>query len=90
MAEDWSSPNIDSIKINTFVIYYNAYHLSDLSDTQNTSDSGRPTNRSFSKPVKIGNEYTVDITDTGRSGDGVTRIGGLVIFVKKEKLGIRT
>jgi predicted RNA-binding protein with TRAM domain len=58
-----------------------------LSDTQNTSDSGRPTNRSFSKPVKIGNEYTVDITDTGRSGDGVTRIGGLVIFVKKRKTG---
>lgn len=53
-----------------------------MSDTQNTSDSGRPTNRSFSKLVEIGNEYTVDITDTGRSGHGVTRIGGLVIFVK--------
>ena len=31
--------------------------------------------------------YTVDITDTGRTGDGVTRIGGLVVFVKNAKAG---
>jgi predicted RNA-binding protein with TRAM domain len=37
--------------------------------------------------VEIGNEYTVDITDTGRSGDGVARIGGLVRFVKNGKAG---
>jgi predicted RNA-binding protein with TRAM domain len=41
----------------------------------------------FSKPVEIGKEYTVDITDTGRTGDGVARIGGLVIFVKNAKAG---
>jgi predicted RNA-binding protein with TRAM domain len=29
----------------------------------------------------------VDITDTGRGGDGVTRISGLVIFVKNAKAG---
>jgi predicted RNA-binding protein with TRAM domain len=40
---------------------------------------------SFSKPVETGKEYTVDITDTGRDGDGVTRIEGLVIFVKNAK-----
>jgi hypothetical protein len=33
-------------------------------------------NNSFSKPVEIGIEYVVDITDTGRDGEGVTRIGG--------------
>jgi predicted RNA-binding protein with TRAM domain len=44
-------------------------------------------NNSFSKPVGIGNEYVVDITDTGRDGDGVTRIGGLIIFVKNAKAG---
>jgi predicted RNA-binding protein with TRAM domain len=49
---------------------------------QNTRDSG-----SFSKPVEIGKEYTVDIIDTGRAGDGVTRIGGLVVFVKNAKVG---
>ena len=37
--------------------------------------------------VEIGKEYTVDITDTGRTGDGVTKIGGLVIFVKNAKAG---
>jgi predicted RNA-binding protein with TRAM domain len=50
-------------------------------------NSGRPADRSFSKPVEIGKEYTVDITDTGRAGDGVTRIGGLVVFVKNAKAG---
>lgn len=42
---------------------------------------------SFSKPVETGKEYTVDITDTGREGDGVTRISGLVIFVRNAKAG---
>ena len=41
----------------------------------------------FSKPVQTGNEYTVDITDTGRDGEGVARIGGLIIFVKNAKAG---
>jgi predicted RNA-binding protein with TRAM domain len=44
---------------------------------------------SFSKPVETGNEYTVDITDTGRDGEGVARIGGLIIFVKNAKAGDR-
>ena len=46
----------------------------------------RTTSR-FSKPVEIGKEYTVDITDTGRGGDGIARITGLVIFVKNAKAG---
>ena len=41
----------------------------------------------FSKPVETGKEYTVDITDTGRGGDGIARIEGLVIFVKNAKAG---
>jgi predicted RNA-binding protein with TRAM domain len=49
-----------------------------LSDRQSTGEQ---------KPVEIGKEYTVDITDTGRTGDGVTKIGGLVIFVKNGKAG---
>jgi predicted RNA-binding protein with TRAM domain len=43
--------------------------------------------RGSSKPVQTGNEYTVDITDTGRDGEGVARIGGLIIFVKNAKAG---
>jgi predicted RNA-binding protein with TRAM domain len=42
---------------------------------------------SFSKPVETGKEYTIDITDTGRSGDGIAKIDGLVIFVKSAKAG---
>jgi predicted RNA-binding protein with TRAM domain len=42
---------------------------------------------SYSKPVEIGKEYTVDITDTGRDGEGIARIEGLIIFVKNTKVG---
>jgi predicted RNA-binding protein with TRAM domain len=55
--------------------------LSDLSDKQNTRGSG------LSKPVEMGKEYTVDISDTGRGGDGITRINGFVIFVRSAKAG---
>ena len=44
---------------------------------------------SSSEPVETGKEYTVDITDTGRDGDGIARIGGLIIFVKYAKVGDR-
>lgn len=51
--------------------------------------SGRPTNSNFSKSVEIGKEYTVDITDTGRDGEGVVRVGGLITFVNNAKVGDR-
>jgi predicted RNA-binding protein with TRAM domain len=45
-------------------------------------------NRSFgSKPVETGKEYSVQITETGRSGDGIARIQGFVIFVKGGQVG---
>jgi predicted RNA-binding protein with TRAM domain len=44
---------------------------------------------SSSEHVETGKEYTVDITDTGRDGEGVARIGGLIIFVKHAKAGDR-
>jgi predicted RNA-binding protein with TRAM domain len=40
-----------------------------------------------SKPVETGKEYTVDITDTGRSGDGIARIQGFIIFIKGATAG---
>jgi predicted RNA-binding protein with TRAM domain len=53
-----------------------------------SSHSGRrTTSSSFSKPVETGKEYTVDITDIGRTGDGIARIQGFVIFVKNAKRG---
>lgn len=58
-----------------------------MSYGQNEGGYSRTTTSSFSKPVETGKEYTVDITDTGRSGDGIARIEGLVIFVKNAKAG---
>jgi predicted RNA-binding protein with TRAM domain len=39
-------------------------------------------------PVKVGDEYDLEITEASKIGtDGVARLHGLVIFVKKGKLG---
>jgi predicted RNA-binding protein with TRAM domain len=35
----------------------------------------------------MGKEYRVDITDIGRDGEGIARIGGLIIFVKNAQVG---
>jgi predicted RNA-binding protein with TRAM domain len=60
-----------------------------MSYGQNTrSFSGRTTGGS-SKPVETGKVYAVDITDTGKDGEGVARIGGLIIFVKNAKAGAK-
>ena len=42
---------------------------------------------SFSKPVEVDKEYTVDIVGIGRSGDGIARVRSYVIFVKNTKVG---
>jgi predicted RNA-binding protein with TRAM domain len=53
----------------------------------NTRSYSGKTASSFSRPVETGKEYTVDVTDNGREGDGIARIEGLVIFVKGAKAG---
>ena len=58
-----------------------------MSYGQSTSGYSERTTSSFSRPVETGKVYTVDITDTGRSGDGIARVDGLVIFVKNAKKG---
>lgn len=40
-----------------------------------------------SSPLKEGNEYDVKIEDTGRSGDGIARVEGFVIFIPDTKVG---
>jgi predicted RNA-binding protein with TRAM domain len=42
--------------------------------------------RGIPKPVKIGKEYTIEVTDTGRGRNDITRASGLTIFIKKYKL----
>jgi predicted RNA-binding protein with TRAM domain len=39
------------------------------------------------KPVEIGKEYEVKITEISRKGDGIARIQGFVIFVKNGQVG---
>jgi len=39
------------------------------------------------KPVKVGDELDVEITEVSKRGDGLTRVQGYVIFVPKTKQG---
>jgi predicted RNA-binding protein with TRAM domain len=39
------------------------------------------------KPVEIGKEYDVEITEISRRGEGIARIKGLVCFVPNAKTG---
>jgi len=42
---------------------------------------------SFNKPVEVGKEYNVTISDTSRRGEGIARIDGFVVFVPGTKQG---
>jgi predicted RNA-binding protein with TRAM domain len=42
---------------------------------------------SFKKPVEVGKEYDVTISDTSRRGEGIAKIDGFVIFVPGTKVG---
>jgi predicted RNA-binding protein with TRAM domain len=39
------------------------------------------------KPVKVGDELDVEITEVSKRGDGLTRVQGYVIFVPNTKQG---
>ena len=40
-----------------------------------------PRNFNTAKPVEVGKEYDVEITEKGSKGDGIARIQGFVVFV---------
>ena len=61
--------------------------MSYRSGTRYDSSSTYANRRFGSKPVETGKEYNVQITETGRSGDGIARIRGFVIFVKDAQIG---
>ena len=42
---------------------------------------------SLNKPVEVGKEYDVSISEISRRGDGLTRIEGFVVFVPGTKAG---
>jgi predicted RNA-binding protein with TRAM domain len=39
------------------------------------------------KPVEVGKEYEVDITEISRKGDGIARVQGFVVFVGNATVG---
>ena len=39
------------------------------------------------KPVEVGKQYEVDVTEISRKGDGIAKIQGFVIFVENGKVG---
>jgi predicted RNA-binding protein with TRAM domain len=39
------------------------------------------------KPVKVGEEYDVEIAETGSRGDGIARVNNFVVFVNGAKQG---
>ncbi|MEM7826385.1 MAG: TRAM domain-containing protein [Candidatus Aenigmatarchaeota archaeon] len=42
------------------------------------------------KPVKVGEEYDVEINEVGAKGDGIARIKNFVVFVAGTKQGDKT
>jgi predicted RNA-binding protein with TRAM domain len=42
------------------------------------------------KPVEMGKEYEVEISEISKRGDGIARIQGFVIFVAGAKAGQKT
>jgi predicted RNA-binding protein with TRAM domain len=38
-------------------------------------------------PVDVGSEYEVKIEDQGKSGDGIARVDGFVVFVPGTEVG---
>ena len=39
------------------------------------------------KPVEVGKEYEVEVTEVSKQGDGVARVQGFVVFVEGGKAG---
>lgn len=46
-----------------------------------------PTTYFSAKPVKVGDELDITISETSKRGDGLTRVQGFVIFVPNTKQG---
>jgi predicted RNA-binding protein with TRAM domain len=39
------------------------------------------------KPVEVGKQYEVDVTEISRKGDGIAKVQGFVVFVENGKVG---
>ena len=50
-------------------------------------DRGFGGDRDMPKPVKVGEEYDVEISEVGSRGDGIARVKNFVVFVNNTKQG---
>lgn len=57
------------------------------SDSQSQQQQRLPNSYFKEKPVKVGEELVVTVSETSRRGDGVARIQGYVIFIPSTKQG---
>lgn len=48
---------------------------------------GRDRDDDMPKPVKVGEEYDVEISEVGSKGDGIARVKNFVVFVNGAKQG---
>jgi predicted RNA-binding protein with TRAM domain len=58
-------------------------------DSGDDSQRRSPASPSKEKPVKVGEEIDVTVTELSRRGDGVARIQGFVIFIPNTKQGMQ-
>lgn len=42
---------------------------------------------SFRKPVEVGKEYNVSISDISKRGEGIAKVEGFIVFVPGTKVG---
>jgi predicted RNA-binding protein with TRAM domain len=62
--------------------------VEDIGGGREVDEGGSRGTRNFApKPVKIGEEYEIDIKEMSQRGEGIARIEGLVVFVPQAKLG---
>ena len=38
-------------------------------------------------PIEVGKEYELEVTEISNQGDGIARVRGFIVFVKKGKIG---
>jgi len=63
------------------------YNRGGFGGSSNSSSSGGGFRSFKPKPVEVGKEYDVTISDVSRRGDGIAKIDGFVIFVAGAKQG---
>ena len=99
MSSDWSAAELMS-RLLVHSIPINSYYEEDQSilnyimsyGRRNSYGGGsyggrRQSNFGGPKPVEVGKEYDVQITELSRKGDGIARVERFVCFIKNGKVG---